>query len=124
VGSATNARPLIKINDDAMTSFSTLTFAQNIYWTTTGVAPTFSLRGNTLDMTTWFTGFMTATTHADTSTRVDPMYETTTGADPLTLGASSPARNAGFDSRAIVPTDRLGVARPQGGSVDVGAYEY
>lgn len=41
----------------------------------------------------------------------------------LTLVPGGPAANAGTPL-AQVPTDRLGVTRPQGSGVDIGAYEY
>ena len=118
------SRPVVKINDDAMTDFTTLTFAKNVYWTTTDAAPTFILRDSNVSAASWFTRFLSATSHADSSTIVNPLFENTGATNPLTLSVDSPARNAGFDTSAVVPMDRLGVARPQNGTVDIGAYEY
>ena len=42
----------------------------------------------------------------------------------LRLQLDSPAIDTGFDTTATVPTDILGVTRPQGTAVDRGAYEF
>lgn len=44
-------------------------------------------------------------------------------ADDFRLQATSPAINAGV-TISLVPTDRLGVTRPQGAAYDIGAYEF
>jgi hypothetical protein len=44
------------------------------------------------------------------------------GSDDYELSPTSPALDAG-ETRADVPTDILGVARPQGPGFDIGAYE-
>jgi len=43
--------------------------------------------------------------------------------DDYSLSSISPCVNAGADTTAVVATDILGAARPQGASVDIGAYE-
>lgn len=55
----------------------------------------------------------------------DPLFANA-GTLDFTLQSSSPARNAGTSTTAstVAPTDRNGVARPQGASYDIGAYEY
>ena len=115
-------RPVIKVNDDALTDFKTLRISGNIYWTSNG-APTFALRGDPVAAGLWSTLYSSTTGLTDASRVVDPQYATTTGGTPLTLKDGSPARNTGV-ATSLVSRDYLGTARPQGGTIDVGAYEY
>jgi hypothetical protein len=119
-------RPVIKVNADAMTDFSTLRIDGNIYWVTGG-APTFSLKDNSVSASAWAAQYKSATGRTDTSRIVDPKYASTTvtGATskPLTLQTGSPAINTGV-ATSLVTADYLGTARPLNGVIDVGAYEY
>ncbi|SHM40320.1 choice-of-anchor Q domain-containing protein [Rhizobacter sp. OV335] len=115
-------RPVIKVNDDALTDFATLRISGNIYWTSNG-APTFSLKGTDVPAGQWSTLYNTITGLTDASRVLDPQFATTGGGTPLTLKATSPAINTGVPT-ALVAKDFLATARPQGGKIDVGAYEY
>jgi hypothetical protein len=115
-------RPVIKVNADALTDFTTLRISGNIYWTSNG-APTFSLKDTQVPAGQWSTLYNTITGLTDASRVLDPQFATTGGGTPLTLKATSPAINTGVPT-ALVAKDFLGTARPQGGTIDVGAYEY
>jgi len=115
-------RPLIKVNSDAMTDFTTLRIDGNIYYATGG-APGFSLKDNSISSTQWAAQYKAVTGRTDTSRIVDPQYATTTGSTPLTLKSTSPAINTGV-ATSLVTKDYLGTARPLNGTIDVGAYEY
>ena len=115
-------RPVIKVNADALTDFTTLRISGNIYWTSNG-APTFSLKDTQVPAGQWSTLYNTITGLTDASRVLDPQFATTTGGTPLTLKATSPAINTGVPT-ALVAKDFLATARPQGGKIDVGAYEY
>jgi hypothetical protein len=113
---------VIKVNADALTDFTTLRISGNIYWTSNG-APTFSLKDTQVPAGQWSTLYNTITGLTDASRVLDPQFATTGGGTPLTLKATSPAINTGVPT-ALVAKDFLGTARPQGGTIDVGAYEY
>jgi len=115
-------RPVIKVNGDALTNFATLRISGNIYWTSNG-APTFSLNDTQVPAGQWPTLYSTVTGLTDASRVLDPQYATTTGGTPLTLKSTSPAIDTGVPT-ALVARDYLATARPQGGKIDVGAYEY
>ncbi|KQU73470.1 hypothetical protein ASE08_13435 [Rhizobacter sp. Root16D2] len=119
-------RPVIKVNGDAMTDFTTLRIDGNIYWVTGG-APTFVLKDSSVSASAWAAQYKSATGRTDTSRIVDPKYASTTvtGATskPLTLSTGSPAINTGI-ATSLVTTDYIGTARPMNGVIDVGAYEY
>jgi hypothetical protein len=115
-------RPVIKVNDDALTDFTTLRISGNIYWTPNG-APTFSLKGTDVPAGQWSTLYNTVTGRTDASRVLDPQYATTSGGTPLTLKATSPAIDTGL-ATALVARDFLATARPLNGTIDVGAYEY
>ena len=60
-----------------------------------------------------------ADTHA---INANPLF-TNAGTLDFTLQAGSPARNAGLNLSSLVPLDKVGVPRPQGAAMDLGAYE-
>jgi hypothetical protein len=118
-------RPVFKLNSDAMTDTSTLLVEKNLFFVD-GANPLFVVSDTQLNFATWKTRYKTLTGLDDTSLAVaDPQFTTTTGTTPLTLATSSPVLSvAGKDTSTEVPTDRLGVARPLNGKIEVGAYEY
>ncbi|MEO8155767.1 MAG: choice-of-anchor Q domain-containing protein, partial [Rhizobacter sp.] len=106
---------------------STLTIDRNIYYVTGG-APKFTADSQGLSLAsvaTWLAKYTSLTGgKVDSSLIVDPQFASTSlTSSPLTLKSSSPAINAG-KATTLVPTDYLGVARPQGGTIDIGAFEY
>jgi hypothetical protein len=53
----------------------------------------------------------------------DPLF-TNASAGDLSLKGDSPCRDAGLNTSSLVTQDIVGVLRPQGAAVDVGAFEY
>ncbi len=118
-----SARPVLKIASDAMADYSTLVIDRNLYYVTGG-APQFAASDffSAVGFAEWGTNYTGLSGRVDDSLVADPLYVTLTGTTPLTLASPSPALNVGR-LLALVPTDRLGLARPQGVGVDLGAYE-
>lgn len=117
-------KPVIKVNADALSDWTTLKVDGNIYWVSTG-SPTFQPNANNgaVSYANWLTQYKTLTTNTDTSRVVNPGYAVTSGTtNLLTLSSGSPAINTGKTLSEVVK-DIKGVARPQGGAYDVGAYE-
>jgi hypothetical protein len=124
-GSANN--PVVKIDNNAMSSYTTLYIDHNIYYVSGG-APKFTWDEAGLSnssFSSWQTQIAARTGHADSSIVANPLYSdtSTSSSTALTLQATSPAINAGVTS-SYVTTDKQGTARPQGSGVDIGAYEY
>lgn len=122
-GSSNN--PIIKISNfmgPALTDNTTLNIDKNLYYWIGGATPTFSWDGNFtgISFSQWQTNYTSLTGHADTSRVLNPLY-----ADLalLTLQPASAAINGGVNT-PYVTSDYLGVARPQGGTTDIGAYEF
>jgi hypothetical protein len=124
-GSATH--PVIKIDDNAMTDYTTLHIDHNLYYVTGG-NPTFTWNTYGLDgvaVAAWQAQYASHSSHTDDSTVTDPLYAntSTSSTTPLTLQSSSPAIDNGV-STTYVTTDFAGTARPRGSAIDIGAYEY
>lgn len=119
-----SSHPVVRITSDALTSLTTLIVDKNVFWVPGG-APTFTPNDDEtgLSFTAWKTRYTSLSGHADGSLVADPLYATTSGPTPLTLGPASPAIDHGSDSQ-FVTSDFLGVSRPRGASTDIGAYEY
>jgi hypothetical protein len=118
-------RPVFKLNANAMADTRTLLVEKNLFFVPGG-NPMFGVNDTQVNFETWKTRYKTLTGLDDTSLAVaDPQYVGTTGTTPLMLLPSSPVLSvAGKDVSAEVPVDRLGVARPLNGKIEVGAYEY
>lgn len=118
-----SAKPVLKIASDALADYSTLVIDRNLYYVTGGT-PQFSASDffTAVGFMQWSTNYTGLSGRVDGSLVADPLYATLTGATPLTLSTHSPAANVGR-VLALVPTDRLGIPRPQGVGVDLGAYE-
>ena len=82
------------------------------------VVGTFMIQGSTMNLATWRTR-----TGADATSFVATDAELFASATDLTLRAGSPAIDRGIAAGAP-EADVLGTLRPQGGSVDIGAYEH
>lgn len=124
-GSASH--PVIKIDDNAMTDYTTLHIDHNLYYVAGG-SPTFTWNAYGLDgvaVATWQAQYASHSGHTDDSRVADPLYinTSTSSTTPLTVQGGSPAINNGV-STTYVTSDFMGTARPQGGAVDIGAYEY
>lgn len=119
---ANPALPVIKINSDAFTSWSTLAITKNIYWTTTGAAPTFTHNGGAaVGFSAWQSNYTALTGNTDASTVANPLFRTTSGTGALALNSTSPAINAGVVISGIT-SDFNWYAR--GGQPDIGAVEF
>lgn len=70
----------------------------------------------------WQANYTGLSGRVDDSLVADPIFAALTGATPLRPASTSPAANVGRTT-PLVPTDRLGVTRPLGAGVDLGAYE-
>jgi Divergent InlB B-repeat domain len=118
------SRPVIKVTADALAAYSTFRVSNNIYYVTGG-APTFQPNSDNgaISFSQWLTQYTALSGRTDNSRVIDPLFSTTTGSTPLTLLSTSPAINTGA-STTLVTKDFRGVARPAGGQIDVGAYEY
>jgi len=119
---ANPALPAIKVNSDAFTTWSTLAITKNLYWTTTGAAPTFTHNGGTpVTFSTWQTNYTSLTGNTDSSSVADPKFRSTTGTGALALLSTSSAINAGVViSTTTNDYDRYG----RGNRPDIGAREY
>lgn len=117
-------KPLLKVNADALADPKTLTVDHNVYYSVGGT-PTFQPNADegTVSFAQWLTQYTAMTGKLDSSKVVDPQYATTSGPTPLTLKAASPAIDTGLPT-SLVPLDAIGVSRPKGAAVDIGAYEY
>ncbi len=123
-GSANN--PVIRITSGAMSDYKTLKIDKNLYYIGGG-DPKFSSSDHfsSIGLAQWRTQYQTLSGgRSDTSLSADPKFASTAGSTALTLQSTSPAINAGVTNTTVVPLDRRGIARPQGGSTDIGAYEY
>jgi len=123
-GSANN--PVIRITSGAMSDYKTLKIDKNLYYIGGG-DPQFSSSDHfsSIGLAQWRTQYQTLSGgRSDTSLSADPKFASTAGSTALTLQSTSPAINAGVTNTTVVPLDRRGIARPQGGSTDIGAYEY
>lgn len=121
------SRPVLKIDDSAMTDYATLHIDHNLYYVTGG-NPTFTWNDYGLSgiaFSAWQAQYASRSGHTDSSIVADPLYLniSTASTTPLTLQGSSQAVNHGVSS-TYVTTDFMGTARPQGGAYDIGAYEY
>jgi hypothetical protein len=123
-------RPVFKLNANAMADTKTLLLEKNLFFVNGG-KPQFVLSGEAVDFANWPLSYQRLTGRADNSLPVaDPLYLGTngvvaSGVTPLGLQATSPVRGvAGKDVSASVPVDRVGVARPLNGTIEIGAYEY
>jgi hypothetical protein len=120
-----SARPVFKIGSDAMSDYTSLVVARNLYYSSDGV-PRFvssDFFSTPVTFAQWQTQFQALTRHADNSLVGDPLYTAFTGATPLMIGANSPALNTGQAVGALVPNDYRGQSRPIGAGFDIGAYE-
>lgn len=119
------ARPVVKIGSDAMSDYSTLVFARNLFHVSTG-APQFYASDffNAVGFAQWQLNFLQLSGHADTGLVADPLFLAIDGATPLAIGANSPAVDAGDAAAAWVPDDFTGRPRPIGSGFDIGAYEF
>ncbi|MEO7324759.1 MAG: right-handed parallel beta-helix repeat-containing protein [Dokdonella sp.] len=119
------ARPVVKIGSDAMSDYSTLVFARNLFHVAAG-APQFYASDffNPIGFAQWQSNFLQLTGHAETGLVADPLFLTTDGEMPLAIGANSPAVDAGDNAVAWVPDDYTGRPRPLGNAFDIGAYEF
>lgn len=115
-------RPVFKLGPNAMTDYSTLHMNNNLYWTANGASSvTFTVE----DKSMWNVPFSTwrATFGQDSASIIaDPMYASTTGTTPLQVNQGSPAIDAGAATDKVT-MDFNDVSRPQGKSIDIGAYE-
>lgn len=116
--------PVLKIGSSSMTNYNTLIIQHNLYFVAGG-NPQFYASDffDPIGFTQWKTNYTTLTGRSDTGSLVgDPKFASTSGSNSLSLQTTSPAINAGINTSNI-PTDRLGISRPQGVSSDIGAYE-
>ena len=118
-------KPILSITSNAMSDYKTLKMDKNIYYIGGG-DPQFSSSDHfgQIGVAQWRTQYQSLSGRSDTSLVVDPKFAATTGSSALTLQSTSPAINAGTTNTTVVPMDRRGVARPQSGAADIGAYEY
>jgi nitrous oxidase accessory protein NosD len=118
------SKPVLVANSNAMSDYTTLTVANNIFYIGSGV-PQFYVEDSfgAVSFSSWLTSYHTLTGHADTSRSINPLFSVTTGSTPLMLQTSSPAINTGRPT-TLVTRDFIGTSRPVGGTIDVGAYEY
>jgi hypothetical protein len=119
------ARPVVKIGSDAMSDYSTLVFARNLYYIAGGSPQFYSSDFfDPIGFAQWQTNFQQLTGHAETGFVANPQFVTTTGATPLTIAAGSPAVDAGDTATTWVPDDYTGRPRPVGVAFDIGAFEF
>lgn len=118
-------KPILKIGSNAMTDYATLRIEGNMYFTTTGAAPTFAASDffDPVPFDQWKTRYAALTGASETSVVADPRFAATTGPFALSLLPTSPCLGAGAAS-PLLPTDIRGVPRPAGSGADIGAYEY
>lgn len=93
---ANPTQPAVHVTTGAMALADTLYIHDNIYWTTTGVAPTFIANSDDGpgDIDYWQSSYAAWTAEPDTSRVVNPQFRSTTGGwNALTLLGTSPAIN-------------------------------
>lgn len=90
------AQPVLHITTGAMANPSTLYIHNNLYWTTTGAAPTFIANSDDGpgDWDYWSQAYTDLSAEAESSRVMDPKFRSTSGGwNALTLLGTSPAIN-------------------------------